>query len=39
MVGLGVPYDVVEWDPAAPKNLTTILYGPNGSARYGAFIM
>jgi hypothetical protein len=39
MLGYGVPNDVVVWDPTAPQNLTSILYAPDGSAHYAAYVM
>ncbi|GBF97916.1 hypothetical protein Rsub_10589 [Raphidocelis subcapitata] len=39
--GYGVPYTVVRWDAAASprQNLTQLLWAPDGSARFGAYLM
>ncbi|GBF97931.1 hypothetical protein Rsub_10604 [Raphidocelis subcapitata] len=39
--GYSVPYTVVRWDAAASprQNLTQLLWAPDGSARFGAYLM
>jgi hypothetical protein len=39
--GYGVPYTVVRWDSAASprQNLTELLWAPDGSAKFGAYLM
>jgi hypothetical protein len=41
MRGYGVPYTVVRWDSAASprQNLTELLWAPDGSAKFGAYLM